>query len=290
MELKLLTLSEAIDNVKPIVVQISFMASNLSLELKTSTKKPFIHLALGTGFFVNDEGYIVTAKHVIDGFAKVSEQINAGIKRIGVGLAIPNTKNMRGNFAVVDFEIIAMDSFHDIALLRILKNPFRGEVKSGFVINEKEVPLLFGVPTLNLNRPKDGTLIAISGYPLNNPVLVTNSGGLATCWETIVKEAPIPNAPVGFMMPQISDVYLADIEVNSGDSGAPVYDIESSTIIGLCVASELAQVLCDGKPATLEGKSLCYSSGLTIVIPTEYIAKLLDENKISYKRIANIEV
>ena len=63
-----------------------------------------------------------------------------------------------------------------------------------------------------------------------------------------------------------------------------------ATIIGLCVASELAQVVCDGKPATLEGKSLCYSSGLTIVIPTEYIAKLLDENKISYKKIANIEV
>ena len=45
--------------------------------------------------------------------------------------------------------------------------------------------------------------------------------------KLIVKEVPIPNAPVGFTMPQISDVYLADIEVNSGDSGAPVYDIES---------------------------------------------------------------
>jgi hypothetical protein len=51
MELKLLTLSEAIDNVKPIVVQISFMASNLSPELKTSTKKTVHSFSAWNWFF-----------------------------------------------------------------------------------------------------------------------------------------------------------------------------------------------------------------------------------------------
>jgi hypothetical protein len=48
---------------------------------------------------------------------------------------------MRGNFSVVDFNIIAFDSYNDIALLKVSKNPFKGEAHSGFVINGEELPL-----------------------------------------------------------------------------------------------------------------------------------------------------
>ena len=279
-----MALPEAIEKIKPIVVQISLMATDLSPEIRAKSDKIFLNYVLGTGFFVSDRGYVLTAKHVIDGAIKLSSNIKAGSIHIGVGLALPNQENMRGNFNVVGFDIVDVDSRHDIALLKLKANPFEGAVRSGFVINNKELPLLFGVPNLNLNRPKDGTAIAVSGYPLNEPVLVTNSGGLATCWGIDIQEVPVSGAPVGFTVPDVSDVYLADIEVNPGDSGAPVYDVENSSVIGLCVASKVAPVRDqNGNSVTLDTKELGYSSGLTIVVPARHIASVLDKNKVGYK-------
>jgi hypothetical protein len=265
-----LTLSSAIEKVKPIVVQI------LSER----------HV-LGTGFFVNEEGFVLTAKHVIDMAFKM-EKIH-GFRAL-VGLALPNTERMRACFTLVDFDIVDIDSRHDIALLRLKRNPFKGEVTSGIVISskdsgKKELSLLFGVPTFNLNRPKEGTFIAISGYPLNETVLVTNSGGLATCWGVDVKEVPVLGAPFSFVIPDISDVYLGDIEINSGDSGAPVYEVDNSTVIGICVASKPANVHDqNNNPIKLDdGRIIFYSSGLTIIVPTKYILELLKNNVADFK-------
>lgn len=115
-------------------------------------------------------------------------------------------------------------------------------------------------------------------------MLVTNSGVLATCWGTDIKEVSISGAPADFRIPDIGDIYLADVEVNPGDSGAPFYDIENSTIIGLCAASKLAPVRDqNGAVVVVDNKQLFYSSGLTIVVPTAYIIELLNKNNISYK-------
>jgi S1-C subfamily serine protease len=277
-------LSEAIEKVKPSIVQISLLATGLSPDLRSKIQKPFFNHAVGTGFFVSSEGHVITAKHVIDGGVEMLKQIQADEKNVLVGLALLNTDTMRGNFSLVDFDVVDTDSRHDLILLKLRSNPFKGEVRSGIKIGDKELPLLFGVPTLNLNRPLDGLPIGISGYPLAETVLVTNSGGLATCWGTDIKEVNISGAPVDFRIPDIADVYLADVEVNPGDSGAPVYDIENSTIIGLCVGSKPAPIRDqNGSNVVVDGKQLVYSSGLTIVVPTTYIADLLNKNRVPYK-------
>ena len=265
-----MSLSEAIEKVKPSIVQNSFFATGLSPEFQAKIQKPVFSHVLGTGFFINSDGYVVTARHVIEGGNKMAEKIPAANKRILVGLALPNTESMRANFVLLDYERIDEDALHDIILLKLMKNPFKGEVRSPIVINGKELPLLYGTPILNLNRPRDGLPIAVSGYPLNETVLVTNSGGLATCWGTNTRG--------------VADSYLADIEVNAGDSGAPVYEIENSTIIGLCVASKSAQVRDQNDDeVVVNGKIYFYSSGLTIVVPAHYIAELLKKNQIECK-------
>lgn len=241
-----LTLSEAIQAVKPAIVQILLLGTNLEPAFQAKIQAPFFKHILGTGFFVSDDGHVITAKHVIDDGLSMLKNIPAKNKHILVGLALPNSDNFLGNFSCVDFELVDADAEHDLILLKLAKNPFKGEVHSGINIGGVEQPLLYGVPVFNTSRPSDGLSIAISGYPLAEIVLITNSGGLATCWG---------NAH-----------YLADIEVNPGNSGGPVYKIETSTIIGLCSGNKQAPI-CDqnGNVANIGGKNYYYSSGLTVL-------------------------
>lgn len=175
-------LSQAIEHIQPSIVQILFFATDFSEEIWREIGRPFITHVLGTGFFVNSDGYVVTAGHVIKAGYRVAEQIQAGQKQFHVGLALPNTENMRGNFSEVGFDVIDEDTLHDLALLKLKINPFKSKVHSGFVIAGKEVPLPTRTATLNPNRPKDGMAVGISGYPLRETVLVTNAGWMATSW------------------------------------------------------------------------------------------------------------
>ena len=76
-------LSEAIDKVRPSVVQIQAASR------------------VGTGFFVTDSAHVATAYHVIDG---------AGENEVLVGFSHENSENMRANWTLVDVEIIATTS------------------------------------------------------------------------------------------------------------------------------------------------------------------------------------
>lgn len=274
-----MNLTEAVDRVRPSIVQVVFHASGFSNDLRTQLGHPFISQPLGTGFIVSDSGYVITANHVIRDGSSTVESSPVGTKQLLIGFAHPNTENMRGNFTTVQFQIIDQDELHDLALLKLNVNPFGGQVKSGIVINGKEIPLAFGVAKLNTVRPKDGDAVAISGYPLGQSVLVTNAGVMATSWAFDLKETPVPGAPEWFRMPSVADTYLADVEVNPGNSGGPVYLAEDGSVIGVCVGSLGSQVWseqCRHK--------LYYSSGLTMVVPTRYVVALLNKHGLSWSK------
>jgi len=270
-----MNVSQAIDIIRPSVVQIAFLATDLSNEAGNRLGRPFLSLSFGTGFFVSSDGYVLTARHVLEAATQTAAQVEAGQKRTLVALAQPNTQNMRGNFTLVDFDVVDEDARHDLALLKLRQNPFRGEVHSGIRVGNEEVPLLFGTATLNPARPSDGAAIAISGYPLGEPVLVTNVGHMATSWATTIEKVPVPGAPTPFTWPDVADIYLADIEVNPGNSGGPVYLVESGAVVGVCVASKPSPIRDqNGDPAVVDGRQLFYSSGLTQVVPARYVVEL----------------
>jgi len=259
-----------------------FHASDFSNDLRMQLGKVFISRTLGTGFIVNSGGYVITARHVVKDIGQLMDYFKeAGTKQLYVGLAIPNTENVRGNFSVVQFDVVDEDELHDLALLRLRKNPFEGEVGSMF--GNKELSLVVDTVTLNQNRPKDGAAVGISGYPLSEPVLVTNAGWMATSWAFETKEVPVPGAPDWFYHLEIADSYLADVQANPSNSGAPVYLIDEGTVIGVCVASKLVPIVDQqGNVVTINGQQLRYLSGLTMVVPSSYVIDLLKKHSLNW--------
>jgi S1-C subfamily serine protease len=257
------SLPDIIDLVRPSVVQVRVGADGM------------IPAPVGTGFIVDRSGLVLTARHVPrDGRKALEDQQRQNISFF-IGLAQPNSANIRANFTLVGCEIVEEDPRHDLTLLRMIPNPFEGAVTSGIVIEGNPLPLLYEEATLSSDRPRDGSPIAVSGYPFGDPVLITTSGAVASAWAMDVQQVSPPGAPAGFTMPDIKDSYFADVSVNPGNSGGPVYSIDDGGIVGVCIAFRTAQVVTDKGPVAINGSPMYYNSGLSIVVPIRYGEELL---------------
>jgi S1-C subfamily serine protease len=204
-----------------------------------------------------------------EGF-KALESAKAEIKKLLIGFAYPNTQEMRGNFTFMDFDLIDADKIHDIALLKLRSieiPPFGGNL-----------PRLRLEPViLNPERPEDGVTIGISGYPLNQPVLVTNGGFMAASWAFNLQELKLPGTPESYRKLYRADSYLADITGNPGNSGGPVYLASDGSVIGVFVGSLRTNI----RDAEDNDVDYYYNSGLAFVIPSRYVSDLLKRHIVS---------
>jgi S1-C subfamily serine protease len=257
--IQLVELPEAIEHVRSSVVQIRVSDT-----------------IIGSGFFVTEQAHVITAKHVLDA---------AGGQAISVGLVGPSIEDERltvGNIInSLGADVVAVDAINDLALLRLTKNPFAGELPVLIQMpGGADISSPYGVSSPDLERPADGVAIAASGYPLANDLLITSSGTIASGWISDRDAAELLRSE----KPRSHDRairYLADLEVNGGNSGGPVFRIDSGEVLGVCVATQNALVMFadqQGGPATVERRPLVYSSGLTIVVPARYVDALLDEH------------
>jgi len=262
-------LATAIKHVQPSIVQITFYAHDIPGG-GTTPQRINLHRPLGTGFVVSLEGHIITANHVVENGFRALKSIESELKNLSVGFAYPNTQNIRGNFTLMNFDLIEADKVHDIALLKL-----KSKIIPPMFANR---PALKLTPVnLNPTRPEDGATIGVSGYPLNQSVLVTNGGSMATSWAFDLQELKLPGAPEFYRKLDIADSYLADINVNSGNSGGPVYLASDGSVIGVCVAYLPTSVRDDkGNSA-----NYYYSSGLAVVVPSRYVCDLLKRHTAS---------
>jgi S1-C subfamily serine protease len=179
---------------------------------------------------------------------------------------------MRGNFELLDCTVVEEDSRHDLSLLKLSPNPFATGKASGISRTPDGgmgINGLFGLAPLTMERPRDGAAVAVSGYPMSAPTLITTSGAIASAWSTDSAEMVPPGAPAGFTVPDIADSYIADVAVNPGNSGGPTYLVASGAVIGMCVAFGIAEAVSTG------GTPLRYNSGLSFVVPIRYGVALL---------------
>jgi S1-C subfamily serine protease len=283
------TISDAIDVIRPAIVQIGFVLEKIPEKLRAQIGAAFYKASVGTGFFVHADGYVITAKHVTDGATvgsqKTLRETGARQARLFVGKALPafneSELQFRGDFQLFEFDVVDEDSRHDLALLKLRENPFTKDQQQ--MASGKKVRFASKVATISTKRPRDGAVVAVSGYPLGEPVLVTNAGWMATVWSFNYRRVLLPGVPNWFQDVDPADVYLADLTINGGNSGGPVYLAENGAVIGVGIGSK-TEIIVDqhGTPVSLGDRQMRHRSGLSTVVPAEYVVTLLTKNNLSW--------
>jgi S1-C subfamily serine protease len=230
---KPLSLPDAIEMVSPSVVAIQCVFDNLPKQTSEVLRSPFYRWVCGTGFIVSDAGYVITALHVIEGFESTTTilqdatQYPLGPGRLVAGLSLhvdsPGIQVRESTFNV-QMAVVDRNKKHDIALLKMTHGPFIHGAPIVVTGREQVDAPVPAVILFDVARPREGEAVAVSGFPLSELAMKTNSGTIASSWATDKNQRP------GVLV----DSYVTDMRVNPGDSGAPVYSVASGAVIGIC--------------------------------------------------------
>ena len=238
----------------------------------------------GTGFMVNTDGVVVTARHVIypPGVSQPPGKITAEIR-----VPTINTARLKLLASWSDFpsDVVAVDEAHDIAVLKPTHSPFPEiKVLTNLVNPTQNITVKPSLGILDPRQLRDGEPVFTSGYPLALPILITTSGFMAS------------SDPMEFEQStrQIKDTYWADMKVNPGNSGGPFFSLASGNVIGMVVAFRPAPVVFADSGAqgqgviptpngTMSVHPLVSNSGITVILPAHYIVELLRSNGIRYE-------
>jgi V8-like Glu-specific endopeptidase len=137
---------------------LSFQVANASAESSS-----------GTGFFVSQDGYIVTNYHVISDSKAIKVKVKSG--------------------DIFDATIVRVDKSNDLAILKIRGNDYKPlNVQPSTNIKRGQQVYAIGFPQINIQgiEPKitDGVISSLSGisdeptnYQISNPIQPGNSGG-----------------------------------------------------------------------------------------------------------------
>jgi hypothetical protein len=186
----------------------------------------------------------------------------------------------RGNFTLIDADVIERDDVHDVALLKLSRNPFGETIESGYTLEGKPLPLMpLGVALLSTRAVREGESVAVSGFPFVSPVLFTNAGIIASTRSAHDFNTEVP----GLNVRVTSDFYLADMTVNEGNSGGPVYDA-SGEVIGIALGFRVAVVdkvihgAWQHPPGVEDGYG--YNAHLAVVVPIAHAKALMTKHTI----------
>jgi S1-C subfamily serine protease len=235
---------------------------------------------VGTGILVNNDGYVITADHLLDSGEQYMQQSQAAVKKMGIVVLAPpgvsGSSSVSQPLAEInDFDVIARDSKHDLALLKI---------KMLSVISPMNGKTLL---TVNFNRGVGGSLnvgdahfytriaqndaVAITGYTsdvvtgaISYELMPETRTGNVTSKEMTSISSSNLSAATGSITYSISDYYQTDITSNPVLSGSPVYFPKNGDIVGM-------------------GISILDPAGQTVIVPGKYVLDLLKSNSVDLK-------
>lgn len=163
---------------------------------------------LGTGFVIDDGSLIATNAHVVQ--HKRLNNLNARLT-----VFVGHGKKVARRLA----SIVAINTLHDLAILRISGKP---------------LPAL----TLSQQRVFEGENVAFTGFPVANALglyPVTHQGIISSIAPAAVpvKSTSTLSAKQLRALRNPHDVYLINAVAYPGNSGSPVYDIKTGAVIAM---------------------------------------------------------
>jgi TonB family protein len=164
------------------------------------------YMFFGNGFFINDEGYVVTAAHLLSYFR------NGGEPYILVGPP-------EGPRHMLAAPIVSVDWDHDVAILRATPNPFQSEKNIAYLPLSTEASVRgSGVLSASL-RPTD----------------VENAHSGAAPMQDFSRGEVIDHLFHRESGASESELLLFDQEVVPGQSGSPLVSADTQGVVGIVV-------------------------------------------------------
>jgi TonB family protein len=173
---------------------------------QTPSARGYRYVFFGNAFFINKQGYLLTAAHVLSSFRNGGGQPHILVDRL---MAPPQ---------LLPAEVVAVDWEHDVAVLRATPNPFEGKYKVTFLPLTAE-QLLPGTSVM---------AVALRPVKIQNP----------HTFELPAKESFTARV-LNYQFTQEekgagdTELFLLSHEVLLGQSGAPVVSADSREVAGL---------------------------------------------------------
>jgi S1-C subfamily serine protease len=215
---------------------------------QTPASRGYRYSFFGNGFFINEEGHILTVAHVLETFRDGGQPY--------ILISRPNSPPQ-----LLRADVIAVDSEHDIAILHATPNPFVGKHKVTFLPLAPD-PVVLGqhVITLSLHPQKPQNAQSFQAPQEDR------SFGEVLSYESTKLEKSAPAA----------DVFLLSHPVTLGQSGSPVLAQDSQAVVGLI----------EGRWLRSSGIAIAKSSARSSVpgaaIPIRYAIDLLKRQAITW--------
>jgi TonB family protein len=220
------------------------------------------YLFYGNGFFINRDGDLITAAHVLS-------QLHGGQPYL-----LLRVRSAAPRFVAA--KVVAIDIDHDVAILRATPNPFAGDFSVSFLNIDHTEPLpgeRVLAAALRPFKPRDS-------YTLE-PALEERSAG------------EVLNFQFSKLDPGAADteLFLFAHKIQPGQSGAPVLSLDSHEVVGFVEGQWLRAKVNGLAPAPKQptvGPSLPPASAANVttapgaVIPIHYAIALLQANHVRW--------
>lgn len=201
---------------------------------------------LGTGFAVDDGKSIITNAHVVE-----KPLDDAHLEKFAVFFRQDQHEMM----AVADLTVV--DPGHDLALL---------------TLQDGRLPPM---PIADSDRVREGEAFAFTGYPIGMVLglyPVTHKGMIAAISPNVIPVLASKQLNVKMLKHLNSpfDVFQLDATAYPGNSGSPVYDMTSGSVVGI-----VNKVFVQGT----KENAISHPSGISYAIPSKHIKALLSSRQ-----------